>query len=72
MTPVKTLGERIADALIEDGLRRVLKGPEAGGRRRRVLPPVSAAGGGLMPGIHLDDMSALQEMDDLMFARRLE
>jgi hypothetical protein len=62
---------RSLTALIEDGLRRVLREPEPD-RRRRVLPPVSAAGGGLKPGIDLDDMGALQEMDDLETARRLE
>jgi hypothetical protein len=62
---------RTLTALIEDGLRRVLseRGPAG---RRRTLPPVSAAGGGLKPGIDLDDMGALQEMDDLDFARRRE
>ena len=62
---------RSLTALIEEGLRRVLSERAPAGRRR-VLPPVSAAGGGLMPGIDLDDFAALQEMDDLIFARRLE
>jgi plasmid stability protein len=56
---------------VEDGLRRVLSEREPAGRRRRVLPSVSASGGGLA-GIDLDDSTALQEMDDLIFARRLE
>jgi hypothetical protein len=36
-------------------------------RDERVLPRVSTATGGLMPGIDLDDLSALQEMDDLEY-----
>ena len=63
---------RTLTALIEDGLRRVLSERGPARRRRRALPPVSAAGGGLMPGIDLDDPAALQELDDLDFARRRE
>ncbi len=50
-------------ALIEDGLWRVLddRPPLA----ERVLPPVSSATGGLMPGVNLEDAAALQEMEDL-------
>ena len=58
-------------ALIEDGLRRVLNERAAVGRQRRVLPPVSSAQGGLMPGIDLSDSAALQELDDIAQARRL-
>ena len=56
--------------LIEDGLRRVLN---EGSLRRvdRILPPVSVATGGLKPGIDLNDIAALQEMDDLDDAGRL-
>ena len=52
-------------ALIEEGLRRILSEPRHSGRAERVLPPVSAATGGLMPGIDLSDTAALEEMDDL-------
>ncbi len=38
----------------------------------RVLPRVSTATGGLMPGIDLDDFSALQEMDDLEYVERMK
>ena len=34
------------------------------------MPRVSKAMGGLMPGIDLGDMSGLQEMEDLEYARR--
>jgi len=36
-----------------------------------VLPPISSATGGLMPGINLDESSALQEGDEVDAARRL-
>ena len=62
---------RSLTALIEDGLRRVLSERRPPGRADRVLPPVSSATGGLMPGIDLDDSAALQEMDDMDVARRL-
>lgn len=39
---------------------------------KRVLPRVSAATGGLMPGIDLDDFSALQEMDDLEYVEHMK
>jgi len=67
----KALAEgRSLTALIEDGLRKVLDEPRAAARRKRVLPPVSSAKGGLMPGIDLDDSAALQELEDLGAAGR--
>ena len=62
---------RSLTALIEDGLRRVLGERPSAAPLKRVLPPVSSATGGLMPGINLDESSALQERDDLDAARRL-
>jgi hypothetical protein len=41
-------------------------------RKKRVLPRVSKATGGLMPGIDLSDSAALQEMDDLEYVERLK
>jgi len=52
-------------ALIEDGLRRVVNETSGVRGAPRVLPPVSSARGGLMPGIDLDDSAALQDLDDL-------
>ena len=67
----KALAEgRSLTALIEDGLRKVLDEPRPASRKKRVLPPVSSARGGLMPGIDLDDSAALQELEDLGAARR--
>lgn len=55
---------RSLTALIEDGLRLVVNDAPAEARKPRVLPPVSTAGGGLMPGIGLDDSAALQDIED--------
>lgn len=60
---------RSLTALIEEGLRRVLKEPLA---TKRVMPRVSKARGGLMPGVDLDDTAALAETDDLDMMRRLK
>jgi hypothetical protein len=60
---------RSLTALIEEGLRRVVDENRAMRPSVRILPRVSTAKGGLMPGIALDD-SALQEADDLEYARR--
>ena len=68
----KALAEgRSLTALIEDGLRRVLDEAGPSARRKRILPPVSSARGGLMPGIDLDDSAALQELEDLGAAGRV-
>ena len=62
----KALAEgRSLTALIEDGLRRVVDDRPRLARVERVLPPVSSATGGLMPGVNLEDAAALQEMEDL-------
>jgi hypothetical protein len=62
---------RSLTALIEEGLRRVLNGRPPDATSGRVSLPVSSAGGGLAPGIDLNDNAALQEIDDLDAARRL-
>lgn len=62
---------RSLTALIEEGLRRVLEEQSSASKGKRVLPPVSTATGGLMPGIDLNDSAALQEMDDLEYIKRL-
>ncbi|HEX4158830.1 MAG TPA: hypothetical protein VHY79_10160 [Rhizomicrobium sp.] len=55
--------------LIEAGLRQMVREPPP--KPTRVLPPVSSASGGLMPGIDLNDSAALQEAEDIETARRL-
>jgi predicted transcriptional regulator len=56
---------RTLTALIEDGLRQVLMENGREAKRKRVLPPISRATGGLMPGIDITRLSDLQEQDDL-------
>jgi hypothetical protein len=63
---------RTLTSLIEDGLRLVVADSGKVVKRRRVLPPVSKATGGPMPGIDLTDLSALVEMDDLDDVRRMQ
>jgi hypothetical protein len=59
-------------SLIEDGLRRVLSESASKRKTQHTLPPVSTATGGLMPGIDLNDTAALQDLDDLDYARHLK
>jgi hypothetical protein len=62
---------RSLTALIEDGLRRVLDDRGPTNKAKRIMPRVSSATGGLMPGIDLNDSASLQEMDDIELMRRL-
>lgn len=62
---------RSLTSLIEDGLRRVLNERAPADKANRVLPPVSTASGGLMPGVDLNETSALQEMEDQDHVGRL-
>jgi hypothetical protein len=62
---------RSLPALIEDGLRLILNGRAAAAKGDRVLPPVSTATGGLMPGRDLNESAALQEAEDRDDAERL-
>jgi hypothetical protein len=54
-------GETVT-ALIEEGLRLVLAKSHEPPRRERVILPVSKAGGGLLPGVDLNDSSALEDI----------
>ena len=49
-------------SLIERGLRLVLASPERRLQGRRVEIPVSREGGGTLPGVDLDDSSALLDI----------
>ena len=62
---------RTLTGLIEEGLRLVLaQGRED--KTKRVLPRVSNATGGPMPGIDLTNFAALEEMDDLAYVERMK
>ena len=58
--------------LIEDGLRLMVAGERKAAKGKRVLPPVSKATGGPMPGVDLTDLSALQEIEDLDYVERMK
>ena len=63
---------RTLTSLIEDGLRLVVADGRKAVKGKRVLPPISKASGGPMPGIDLTDLSALQEIDDLDQLARMQ
>ena len=63
---------RTLTSLIEDGLRLVVAETRKAAKEKRVMPPISKATGGPMPGIDLTDFSALQEMDDLEYVERMK
>jgi hypothetical protein len=63
---------RTLTALIEDGLRLVVAGARKATKGKRVLPRISTARGGPMPGVDLASLSALQEMDDLADVERMK
>ena len=68
----KALAEgRTLTSLIEDGLR-LMMAENRTTAKKRVLPPISVATGGLMPGIDLTAGSALQEIDDLDYVGRMK
>jgi hypothetical protein len=62
---------RTLTSLIEDGLRLVVPGERKAAKGKRVLPPISKATGGPMPGIDLTDLPALQEIEDLDYVERM-
>jgi hypothetical protein len=63
---------RTLTSLIEDGLRLMVAQKSKGPKRKRILPPVSSATGGLMPGIDLTHMSTIYEMEDLEYVERMK
>jgi hypothetical protein len=62
---------RTLTSLIENGLRLMVAGERKAAKGKRVLPPISKATGGPMPGIDLTDLSALQEIEDLDYVERM-
>ena len=49
----------------------MVTGGKKAAKSKRVLPPISKATGGPMPGIDLTDLSALQEIEDLDYVERM-
>lgn len=62
---------RTLTSLIEDGLRLVVSQPQRK-KAKRVMPRISKATGGLLPGADVTSYSAIQEMDDLEYVERLK
>lgn len=63
---------RTLTALIEDGLRLVTAESRRPEKRKRVLPPISKASGGVRPGIDLTRFSDIQGLDDLEYVERMK
>jgi hypothetical protein len=63
---------RTLTSLIEDGLRAVVDARETPAKRKRILPRVSKATGGLLPGVDLTRFSDYQEMEDLEYVERMK
>ncbi|MGH3695070.1 MAG: ribbon-helix-helix protein, CopG family [Pseudonocardiaceae bacterium] len=53
---------RSLTSVFEEALRRLLAESERHEQRARVALPVSAASGGLLPGVDLDDSAALLDV----------
>ncbi|MGH3683540.1 MAG: ribbon-helix-helix protein, CopG family [Pseudonocardiaceae bacterium] len=53
---------RSLTSVFEEALRRLLAEPEQHEKRIRVELPVSAATGGVLPGVDLDDSAALLDV----------
>ena len=63
---------RTVTSLIAEGLQLVTSDNRKTTKRARVIPRVSKATGGLMPGIELTSFASLQEIDDLKSLRRVK
>jgi hypothetical protein len=63
---------RTLTSLIEDGLRLVVTDTRSRTKQKRLMPRVSKATGGLMPGVDLTRFSTIQEMDDLEYVERMK
>lgn len=56
--------DRTVTSVLEEALRRLLADVDRQPPRPRSALPVSTAGGGLLPGVDLDDGAALAELMD--------
>jgi hypothetical protein len=63
---------RTLTSLIEEGLRLVVGEKRQRTESKRLLPRLSTATGGPLPGIDISNSAALQEMDDLEYIERLK
>ena len=60
---------RTLTSLIADGLRLMLTNGQKPSRQKRVLPIVSSAGGGLLPGLDWADLRLGDDIDDIEYVR---
>ncbi len=58
-------------SLLEEGLTLVVAGTPRSGRTKPVLPPISRAHGGTLPGVDLTKPAALEEQEDLERVRAM-
>ena len=63
---------RTLTSLIEDGLRMVVSDHRKAPQAKRILPRISTATGGVMPGYDSIRFSAIEEMDDLEYMERMK
>jgi hypothetical protein len=63
---------RTLTSLIEEGLRRVITETRQRRSAPRIMPPISKAKGGLLPGVELTSFSAFEEAEDLAHFARLK
>jgi hypothetical protein len=64
--------DRTLTSLIEEGLRTVVDEKLKPAKGKRVLPRISKATGGLMPGVDLTRLSDYQEQEDLEYVERMK
>lgn len=62
---------RTLTSLIEEGLRGAVAG-RSKSKQKRVLPRVSAATGGLQPGVEFARFSDYQELEDADYVERMK
>jgi hypothetical protein len=63
---------RTLTSLITDGLRLVVAENRRDMKTKRIIPRVSKAAGGPVPGLDLGNLPVLQEMEDLEYVRRMK
>jgi len=63
---------RTLTSLIEDGLRLIVIEKQKVPKTKRVLPRISKATGGAMPGIDFTDSATLREIEDLDYIGRIK
>ena len=63
---------RTLTALIEDGLRLVTADRRQERSAPTILPRISKAGGGLMPGIDLSDLRGFEDDEDARYLQRMK